>query len=488
MKQRWLFGLGAVAGAAAAGAAVAHVRRGAVDLEDRIRRLQGAPAAHGKNIVILGAGFGGLNTAATLVARLPKESGWTVTLVDRHNYFLFTPLLYHAATGLVEPSSVLFPIRGLTRAEHFRFRESTVLDIDLNRRTVHLDDGQLSYDYLVLALGSVTNFFGKDSELRDALTLKGATDAIAVRNRLVEAFERADITTDPEERRRCLTFAVVGAGATGVELIGAIRGLIHGTLARQFPEIRPDETRVLLFEAMPEILPGLPRDLASYAERRLRDLGVEIRLNTPVEHVEPGGVTLQGGERLPARTVIWTAGVKPSPVASRLNVPKVKNGRILVDEYLQVCNVDDCFALGDVAAFIDPQTEKPLPPNAAVAVRQGKALAEILLARLERQTPQPFRYTTVGELVSLGRQEAVAAVKGLHLTGFPAWLLWRVFYLTQLMGFRNRLSVALEWSFAFANQRDTARLELPPADSLTPVEPAEEALKTEKPPTLTGVS
>lgn len=485
MKQRWWFGLGAVAGAAAAGAAVVKARRGAVELEDRIRRLQACPAAHGKNIVILGAGFGGLNTAASLVARLPKESGWTVTLVDQHNYFLFTPLLYHAATGLVEPTSVLFPIRSLTRAEHFVFRESRVLDIDLNRRVVHLDDGQLSYDYLVLALGSITNFFGQEAQLRSALTLKTAADAIAVRNRMIAAYERADVTTDPEERRRCLTFAVVGAGATGVELVGAMRGLIHGTLARQYPRIHPGETRLVLFEAMPDMLPGLPRELADYARRRLQELGVEVCLSSPVEAVHPDGVQIKGGEFLPARTVIWTAGVRPSPVAERLNVPRLQNGRILVDEYLQVRNVDDCFALGDIAAFIDPETQKPLPPNAAVAVRQGKALADIILARLERRKPQPFTYSKIGELVSLGRQEAVAEVKGVHLTGFPAWLMWRVFYLSQLMGFKNRLSVALEWSFAFANQRDTARLDLPCADALSPVEaPAHEPAERE--PTLSG--
>lgn len=485
MKQRWLFGLGAVAGAAAAGAAVVRARRGAVDMEDRIRRIQASPAAHGKNIVILGGGFGGLNTAAALVAKLPRESGWTVTLVDQHNYFLFTPLLYHAATGLVEPTSVLFPVRTLSRAEHFVFRESKVLDIDLNRRVVHLDDGQLSYDYLVLALGSVTNFFGQEAELRSALTMKTAADAIAVRNRIISAFERADVTADPEERRRCLTFAVVGAGATGVELVGAIRGLIYGTLARQYPRISPEETRLVLFEAMPEMLPGLPRELAAYSERRLRELGVEVCLNSPVETVNPDGVQIKGGEYLPARTVVWTAGVKPAPIAARLNVPKVKNGRILVDEYLQVCNVDDCFALGDIAAFIDQQTGKPLPPNAAVAVRQGKALAEIILAKLEHRTPQPFTYTTKGELVSLGRQEAVAAVKGVHLTGFPAWLMWRVFYLSQLMGFKNRLSVALEWSFAFANQRDTARLDIPCEDTfIEPEAPKEEA--PEREPTLSG--
>lgn len=461
MKKGLLFGLGAVAGAAAAGAAVLQQRRSAAELAARVSQLQRVHAEHGKHIVILGAGFGGINTAHQLVHKLPPESGWRITVVDRHNYFLFTPLLYHAATGLIDPSAVLFPIRSLTRARNFNFREATVLDIDLNRQVVHLDDGQLSYDYLVLALGSTTNFFGKEDELRQAMTLKTAGDAVAVRNRVIDAFERADVATDPEERRKCLTFVVVGGGATGVELAGAIRGLLNGTLCYQYPNIRPEESRLLLLEAMPEILPGLPRDLAQYSLRRLRELGVEVRLETPVERVDQEGLLTRAGEYMPSRTIIWAAGVRPSPVAGRLNVPKVRNGRIIVDPCLRVEGVPNVYALGDVAAFEDSATGKPLPPNAAVAVRQGKALANILLAELEGREPQPFVPQHVGEMVSLGRHEAVAEIKGVRFTGFPAWVLWRAFYLSQLMGFKNQLTVALDWSFAYVYQRDTVRLEFP---------------------------
>jgi len=482
MKQRWLFGLGAVAGAAAASVAIAQARRGTIELAERIGRLQLTAAANGKNIVVLGAGFGGLNTVSTLLHRLPPESGWRVTLVDRHNYFLFTPLLYHAATGLVDPSNVLFPVRSLSQAENFDFREATVQDIDLRRQVVHLDDGQLSYDYLVLALGSVTNFFGQEEELRDALTLKTTADAITVRNRLIDAFERANVAADPDERRRCLTFVVVGGGATGIELAGAIQGLIRGTLARQYPHIRPEESRLLVFEALSEILPGLPRELAHYSEQRLCELGVDLRLDTPVAHVSAEGITLKNGEAISSRTVIWAAGVKPAPLAARLDVPKIKNGRILVNEFMQVQDVPNCYALGDIAAFLD-ESEKPLPPTAAIAVRQGKALAEILAARLEGKQPHPFRYTPVGELVSLGRHEAVADVKGVKVTGFPAWLLWRAFYLSQLMGFKNRLAVALDWSFAYAYQRDTVRLEVPTSAAEPDENPAAE---TPEPAVLSG--
>jgi NADH:quinone reductase (non-electrogenic) len=461
MDRRWLFGLGAVAGAAATGVAVARARHVAIERAARINRLQGAAAAHGQNIVILGAGFGGLNAAAALLDHLPEQSGWKVTLVDRHNYFLFTPLLYHAATGLVDPSRILFPVRSVSRSPHFIFREATVRDVDSRRQVVHLDDGELSYDYLVLALGSITNFFGKRAEMKAALEMKSIGDAILLRNRIIDAYERADITTDPEERRRCLTFAVVGGGATGVELAGAVRGLIHGTLANQYPRIRPDETRVVLFEALAEILPGLGRELAHQALQRMRELGVEMRLETPIDHVDEDGLATKSGEYIPSRTVVWTAGVQPSPITQYLDLPRSKKGRILVDRFLQVSGAPNCYALGDIAECEDPPDGKPLPPNAAVAVQEGKAVADILAARLEGREPQPFRYVHRGELVSLGRNEAVAEVMGVRVTGLPAWLLWRAFYLSQLMGFKNKLSVALDWTFAYAYQRDTVRLELP---------------------------
>lgn len=472
MKQRWLFGLGAVAGAAAAGVAVAKLRQGALEMGDRARRLQQAQAGKGKNIVILGAGFGGINTAASLLQKLPAESGWKVTLVDRRNYFLFTPLLYHAASGLVDPSSILFPVRSLSRAPHFNFREASVLAVDFRRQCVYLDDGQVPYDYLVVALGSVPNFFGQDEALRDALTLKSTPDAIAIRNRIIDAFERADVEGDPAERQRCLTFVIVGGGATGVELAGAVRGLIKGTLARQYPRITEGDTRIILLEAMPKILGGVPEDMAQYASQRLQELGVEIRLNAPVERVEPEGLQLKDGEWIPSRTVVWAAGVRPAPVAASLEVPKVKGGRIQVDEFLEVPGISGVFAIGDVAAFTDPATGKPLPPNAQVAVQEAKALADILLARMEGKPAQPFTYHYKGELLSLGRHEAIADLKGKRLTGFPAWLVWRAFYLSQLMGFKNQLSVALDWTFAYVYQRDTVRLDIEkelPADVEEPV-------------------
>lgn len=471
MKRPWLFGLGAVAGAAGAVLAARKLQenRERDALAEKLALSGGA-----RNIVILGSGFGGINTASRLLERIPAESGCKITLVDRRNYFLFTPLLYHAATGLVDPTHILFPTRALSKEPHYYFREASVTGLDLERKVVHLDDGDLSYDILVIALGSITNFFGQEAKFQDALTLKNLGDSVNVRNRIIDAFERADITEDPEERRACLTFVVVGGGATGVELMGAIRGLIYGTLPRQYPRIRPEEVRLLLFESSPDILPGLPDTLKEDAVRRMRDLGIDLRLGARVATVSDRGISTVNGDEFASRTVVWAAGVRPSPLADQLHVPKLKNGRLDVDPFLEVKGFPGVYAVGDISASQDAETGQPLPPSAAVAVQEAKAVADIIVDRMAGREPAPFRYQHRGELVSLGRHEAVADVFGMRLTGFPAWLVWRAFYLSQLMGFKNQLGVALDWTFAYAYQRDTVRLDLPfmPAGSERAEEPA----------------
>jgi len=441
--------------------AVAHRQRENARHADTVVRLRATEAPRGRNIVVLGAGFAGIHATAGLLRRIPADSGWTITLVDRRNYFLFTPLLYHAATGLVDPSNILFPVRTLSREPHFVFREAQVEGLDFDARTVRLDDGELPYDVLVLALGSVTNFFGQEAALQDALTLKNVADSIGIRNRIIDAFERADITRDPEERRRCLTFVVVGGGATGVELIGAIRGLVHGTLHRQYPRIRAEEVRLVLFEAHDQVLSTLPPALAAAATRRLRELGIEVRTGIRVAHVDAEGAETQDGERVPARTVVWAAGVRPAPLAEALPLEKARGGRLQVDDFLEVAGRPGVYAVGDLAAAHDRATGGLLPPSAAVACQQGDALAAIITERLAGREAPPFRFRHRGELVSLGRHEAVAEVFGRRLTGFPAWVVWRAFYLSQLLGFKNRVSVALDWSFAYFYQRETVRLDVP---------------------------
>jgi NADH dehydrogenase len=254
-------------------------------------------------------------------------------------------------------------------------------------------------------------------------------------------------------------------------------------LSRQYPRIRTEETRLVVLEAMPRILPGLPEELTKHILDRLGDLGVTVRTETKVERVDADGVRTESGEYVPSRTVVWTAGVKPVPVAGRLDVPKLKNGRLTVDEHLQIEGMPGVYAIGDIAGYTDPATEKPLPPNAAVAVQQARAVGEIITARLAGRAAAPFQYQYMGELISLGRHEAVADVMGVKLTGLPAWLLWRAFYLTKLMGFKNQVGVAFDWSFAYMYQRDTVRLELP-----AEARESEPAAEKEQEPALAGTA
>lgn len=460
MARKWWFGAGTAVGAALGGYAAARTLE-ASRRQQRLQRLLARPVPGERQAVILGGGFAGVHCAIRLLQLLPAESGWRVHLVDRHNYFVFTPLLYHAATGLVDPSNVLYPLRAISQAPHYRFREATVLDVDFAARQVLLDDGVLQYDRLVLALGSTTNFFGAEQSLAGALTLKTAGDAIRVRNHVIDAFERADISTDTEERRRLLTFVVVGGGATGVELAGALQGLVRGTLARQYPRIARGEARVILLEAHDQLLRTLPPALARHAAQRLKEQGVQLRLGCAARRVSHDGLETQGGEWFPSHTVIWAAGVRPAPVADAWQLPRGPGARLEVDNALRVPGQPGVYALGDLAACPDPFTAGIYPPNAATAVRQGTAAAEILCAELLGEEPSPFAYRQEGELVSLGRHEAVAELLGTRLTGLPAWILWRALYLSKLMGFKNRLAVALDWTFAYAYERETVRLEIP---------------------------
>ncbi|MBI4491621.1 MAG: NAD(P)/FAD-dependent oxidoreductase [Chloroflexi bacterium] len=416
--------------------------------------------ARDHRVVILGAGFAGLNAAMELARLWGRERAGRILLVDRVNAHLFTPILYHVATGLVEPGHIAYPVRVVAHRYGFDFHESVVRGVDLERRQVATDDGPLPYERLVLALGGATNFFGLEEVRRSSLTLKTLGDAIRIRNQLVEAFERAAVEPDARQRRKWLTFVVVGGGATGVELMGSMATLIREAMLATYTSVRPREVRLVLVEALPRLLGGLDPRVGQMAARRLQERGVELRLGTMVTRVTEDGTTTKTGEFLPAATVIWAAGVRASPLADQLPLERGKGGRIVVDACLEVPGWPGVHALGDVACFTDPSTGRPLPPNAAVAVRQGSHLARNLAAVLEGSRPRPFRYQALGELISLGRNVAVAEIKGLRFDGLPAWLVWRSFYLSHLMGFKNQLGVLLDWSYAYFRRRDIARLDM----------------------------
>ncbi|HZU06092.1 MAG TPA: NAD(P)/FAD-dependent oxidoreductase [Chloroflexota bacterium] len=457
LSRAALLGLGAAAGWTLYRARNRRVEQWA-ELARRAAR-RGRLDGPRRRVLVLGAGFGGLSAAVELARLFATDLETEVLLLDRHNYHLFTPLLYHAATGLVAPSHITYPVRAIARATGFAFQESRVEAIDLEAREVHTDDGRVPYDALIVALGSTTNFFGLDTVERYSLRLKEVGDAIAIRNRIIDAFEQAELETDPERRRALLTFVVVGGGATGVELVGAIHGYVYSVLVEDYPAARPQDVRIVLAEAGSEILHGIDRDLADHALRVFRARGIEVLTDTPVRRVTPEGAETADGTWIPARTVVWTAGVRPVDLISTLPGERGRDGRLAVAADLSLPRYPDVYVIGDAALFRHTPDGTPLPPNAPVAIQQGRWAAQNLWRRWHGLPTRPFRYRYKGELVSLGRHTAIANIFGVKLTGFPAWAVWRAYYLSQLHCFRNQAAVALDWSFAYFWRRDTARLE-----------------------------
>lgn len=433
------------------------------------RRLTGAPAPRRPaerhpgqpHVLVLGAGFGGLTTAIELGKLESSGLGVNVTLVDRVNFHLFTPMLYQVATGLVEPGHVAYPARVIARDYGFEFREGLIEAIDLDKKQVKVGGHSIAYDYLVIALGSVANYFGNRSIEENALSLKTVGDAIDFRNRVVGAFEKADTEPDPAERRALLTFVVVGGGATGIELLGSLHSLIYNGLLPTYPGIDASEVRLLLAEAGPALLSGMDPWLGEKARVRLEVKGVEIAVSNPATAVSRDGITFKDGTFVPSRLVAWAAGVRPSPLTAALDVERGRDGRLMVDAHLRLPSHPEVFALGDCAwSPIPLENGRPAPPNAQTAVRQAPTVARNIAALVQGGSLAPFRYENEGNLVALGQGDGVALVGTRHLEGLPAWLMWRGFYLTQLMGFKNRLGVLVEWGSAYFGQRATARLDV----------------------------
>jgi NADH dehydrogenase len=429
---------------------------------DRVSR-PGAP-----RVLILGAGFGGITTAIELGKLVRRGAELNVTVVDRVNYHLFTPMLYQVATGLVEPGNVSYPAREIAREYGFRFREGQIDAIDLGQRRVVVDGAELEYDRLVIALGSVTNYFGNQSIERSAASLKTLGDAVAIRNRVLEAFERADVEADVVARQRLLTFVVVGGGATGVELTGSLHTLIQNGLLPVYPGVDPREVRVILAEAGKGLLGGMDPWLGETARHRLERKGVEVWLGNPATEVSDDGIAFKDGRFVPSKTVVWAAGVRPSPLAASLSVERGRDGRLVVDQYLRLPSYPEVFVLGDCAWLPVPEEGgRPAPPNAQTAVRQAPVVAANVAASLRGAPPRPFRYASEGNLVALGQGDGAARIRSRHLEGFPAWLVWRGYYLTQLMGFKNRLAVLVEWTSAYFGYRAAARLDVTPSSTAT---------------------
>jgi NADH dehydrogenase len=400
-------------------------------------------------IVIIGAGFGGLSPATGL-GGLAAD----ILIVDRHNYHLFQPLLYQVATAALSPADIAAPIRSvLGRQQNTRVMLGAVTGVDVNARVVTLSDRRVPYDYLVIATGARDSYFGHDEWATATLCLKDVEDARTMRRRILLAFERAEDSDDDFERRRLMTFVIIGGGPTGVELAGALAELSRATLARDFRRIDPTTTRIVLVEAGQRLLPGFPPSLSKVAARALTRLGVEVRLGKPVTNCDHDGVAI-GDERIDSRTLIWAAGVTASPAAQWLGAQPGRGGRVVVTGDLNLPGHPEIFVIGDTAQIEDT----PLPGVATVAKQQGKYVAKAIAARLCGETALPFRYRNVGNLATIGRREAVVDFGWLRLSGRLAWLLWSFAHIYFLIGFRNRLVVAAEWFWSYLTYQRGARL------------------------------
>ena len=404
--------------------------------------------------MIVGAGFGGL-TAARGLARAAVD----VVVIDRHNYHLFQPLLYQVATAALSPADIAEPIRVvLRRQRNAMVLLDEVIGVDPEARIVKTRSGtRQTYDWLILATGSRYNYFGHADWPSRAPGLKSLDDATLIRRRALLAFEEAEAASDPALRQRLLSFVLVGAGPTGVEMAGALAELAHATLSRDFRNINPRTARIILVEAGPRVLTGFPDKLSAFAVRSLERMGVEVLLDTPIEGIDDHGVTAKGG-RLEAANVIWCAGVEASPVARWLGVPAAKGGRVAVASDLSVPGHPEIFVIGDAAFVVGPDGE-PLPGLAPVAKQQGKYVGS-LIARRMRGDPisPPFHYRDEGALATIGRHSAIADFGWIRLTGFVAWVLWGIVHIFFLIGFRNRASVFLNWIWAWVTYGRGARL------------------------------
>jgi len=394
-------------------------------------------------VVIVGAGFGGLRAARAL-AGAPVD----VLLLDRNNYHLFQPLLYQVAVAALPPSEIAYPVRSILRHQrNLEFRVVEVTGFDLARRVVRTSRGEMPYDHLIVASGAATNFFGLPDVAEHGFDLKGLPDALRLRNHVMRCFEDAIATADPEARKSLLTIAVVGGGPTGVEVAGAVSELLRRVLARDYRAIPKGEISVILLEAGTRVLATMPESLSDAAAASLKKLGVDVRFSAVVTAYDGATVRMKDGNHVAARTLVWAAGVSASPLTRGAGVPLHRSGRILVEPTLAVPGHPDVYVVGDAAYLETPAGVVPMlaPP----AMQMGTAAARNVLRRLAGTPLLPFRYKDPGTMATIGRSAAVAVLGGLKFRGFAAWLIWLFVHLMQLVGFRNKLVVLVDWAWQY---------------------------------------
>ncbi len=386
--------------------------------------------------MVIGGGFGGLQCAKELRGK-PVD----VVLIDRRNYHLFTPLLYQVASCLLNPSEISAPLRKVFRgSRNVRYREADVTHVDFDAKRVHLDDGSvIEYDFVVISTGSVTNYYGNDAIERHALGLKDLGEALQLRNHVLECLEQATRTTDANERRRLLTFCIVGGGPTGVEYAGALSELVRLVMPYEYPEIPAGDVRILLLEGGDRLLATFAPSLSNYTRRQLERRGIDVRTNTLVASADDKSVSLQDGSEVATATMVWTAGVRPNDIEGD------RRKRIEVDTRFHIVGARDAFAIGDVAAGRDRHGEA-LPMLSPPAMQAGRYVARQIV---DGDARHPFRYRDKGTLATIGRHSAVGQVKGISFRGFLGWIAWAVVHIYYLIGFENRVQVMLRWTWYY---------------------------------------
>ena len=410
-------------------------------------------------VLIIGGGFGGTYTARHLQRLCRGRPDVEVLLVSSHNYFLMTPLLFEAGSGVLEPRHAVSPLRGIL--DNVRFVHASVERIDFEGRVVFAKEGreiyELGYEQLVIAVGGVTNqkiIPGSEH----ATAFKTLADAIYLRNEIIELFERADVERDEAVKQTFLSFVIVGAGLVGVELMGELT-IFARSLAQSYPRVDPEKLRFDLIEAGPKVMPELERDMADYAVAVFRKRGVNVRVSSPVKQIEPGKVHLPSGEILEAATIVLAAGVAPNPLLEKLDIQKERKGRIAVDATMRSLSRPEVWALGDCASIPDPQ-QKPYPQLAQLAIREARVLAQNIVSVMAGEPAKPFGYKTRGTLAALGHVKGVGTVMKLKIYGLPAWWIWRTYYLLQMPRWERRIRIVLDWTVALFFKNDIVKLDL----------------------------
>ncbi len=404
------------------------------------------------HVVIIGAGFGGLEAAKKLAGEHVR-----VTVIDRTNYHLFQPLLYQVATAALSPADIAAPVRAiLSKSRNTEVILAEVQAIDPVAKKIRMPEGEIGYDFLILATGARHSYFGHPEWEKIAPGLKSLEDAVEIRRRILMAFEYAERITDEAARQAAMTFVIVGGGPTGVEMAGAIAEIARYTLSKDFRHIDPSQARVILIEGEPRVLASFPEDLRISAMKQLADLGVEVRTGVHATNLSETGLQV-GDEFIPCRVKIWAAGNMASSVGKTLGVPVDRVGRVLVNNDLSIPGHPEIQVIGDLANF-PHQTGKPLPGVSPVAMQQGRHAARNILGMIEGRPPQKFWYWDKGSMATIGRNKAVADLGLVHFSGLPAWVVWLFVHVLFLVGYRNRMAVLFQWAWAYLSFNKGARL------------------------------